>query len=51
MKKKLLCLCLAVSMVLGIFALAPGTRAASNMVSSEDLIGLIKSFECFSGTP
>ena len=51
MKKKLLCLCLAVSLVLGLFALAPATRAASNMTSSEELIGLIKLFEGFSGTP
>ena len=51
MKKKLLCLCLAASLLLGLFALAPATRAASNMTSSEELIALIKVFEGFSGTP
>lgn len=51
MKKRLLCLCLAFSLILGLFAVAPAIRAASSMKASEDLIAVIKEFEGFSGTP
>ena len=51
MFKKLLCLCLAASVLLGLFALAPATRAASDMKTSEEGIAFIKNYEGFSGTP
>ena len=51
MFKKLLCLCLAVSVLLGLFVLAPATRAASDMKTSEEGIAFIKNYEGFSGTP
>ena len=51
MNKKLLCLCLAASLLLGIFALAPATRAASDMKTSEEGVAFIQNYEGFSGTP
>ena len=51
MKKRLMCLCLVLSMVFGIFVTAPATRAASDMKASDACIDLIKRFEGFSGKP
>ncbi len=50
MKKRLLCLLLVISVVAGLFALAP-VSAASDMIASDDCLGIIKEFEGFSGTP
>lgn len=51
MIKKLICLCLAAAVLLGIFLLAPATRAASDMKTSEEGIAFIQNYEGFSGTP
>lgn len=51
MKKRMLCLCLAVCLFLGTFVLPADTRAASSMTASEELLAMIKQFEGFSGTP
>lgn len=50
MKKRLICLCVVLSVVVGLFALAP-VSAASDMKASDDCLGIIKAFEGFSGTP
>lgn len=51
MKKRMLCLCMAVCLFLGTFVLPADTRAASSMTASEELLAMIKQFEGFSGTP
>ena len=52
MYKRLLSLCLAAALLLGLFALTPVTaNAASDMTASEDCINLIKELEGFSPCP
>ena len=52
MNKSFLSLCLVLALVLGIFAIAPvQTHAASQMVTSENCLSVIKELEGFSGKP
>lgn len=51
MTKKLISLCLAATVLLGIFLLAPVTRATSDMKTSEEGIAFIQNYEGFSGKP
>ncbi len=52
MKKRIICACLAVTVLLGlIFAAAPASRAASSMCASEAFISLLKQLEGFSEKP
>lgn len=50
MKKRLICLCLVITIITGLFALAP-VSAASDMKASDSCLAIIKEFEGFSGTP
>lgn len=51
MLKRGLSLCLIAALLIGLFAAVPMTaRAASNMVTSEECIAVIKEFEGFSGS-
>lgn len=51
MKKRGLSLCLIAALLIGLFTVIPVTsRAASNMVTSEECIAVIKEFEGFSGS-
>lgn len=51
MKRRSLCLFLAICVLMGTFLLPPDVRAASSMTASDDVISIIKQFEGFSGTP
>ena len=51
MMKKLLSLCLAFVLVIGLVNMAPVARAASDFKASESCIAFIKEFEGFSGKP
>ena len=51
MRKRSICFCLALILVLGLMVPAAQVRAASSMVSSDELLEVIKAFEGFSGTP
>ena len=52
MNKRFLSLCLAVALVLSIFATVPiRAHAASQMTTSENCLSIIKALEGFSGKP
>ena len=51
MMKRLLSLCMAIVLVIGLVGMAPQAHAASDMKASEDCIQFIKEFEGFSGKP
>lgn len=52
MNKRVLSLCLALALMLSIFAVAPiQARAASQMTVSEDCLSIVKELEGFSGKP